>query len=122
MPMRTIKSLAKELGYTERTFHRKLDSGDPKARLALRQEVIEENSGIIQTEPEHIYYIAEILERTDPDISKVAKLLAGRLETLFEKTPRSPWRIKMDAKGTEVCDDDDAWEKLQAEIAAETSC
>lgn len=119
--MRTIKSLATELGYTERTFHRKIKDGDPKARLALRQEIIEEDSCIIQGAPEQLHYLAEILERTDPDISAVAKLLAGRLEKLYENTPRSPWRVAMDTKGLEVCEDHDAWEKLQAEIAKETS-
>ena len=49
MAMRTIKSLATELGYTERTFHRKLEAGDAKACLALRQEVIEENIGVQQS-------------------------------------------------------------------------
>ncbi len=120
MSMRTIKSLATELGYTERTFHRKLDSGDAKARLALRQEVIEDNPGVQQF-PGDLAELAEIFERCDPEIARVAMLLSDRLEQLLESTPRSAWRMRMDSQMLECCDDDAKYAALEEELARETS-
>ena len=104
MPIRKLKHLAADLGICERQFHRRLDTMDPAACLALRQELLYEHGGTtIPSLINSLVEMAALLRRCDPALSRQLATIAGDLNKLNETTAPSPWRVEWDRRLSDGC-------------------
>lgn len=101
MSMRPFRALAADLGYTERTFHRKLDAGDPAACLALRQEVVWDNQPTFANTCNFLNDTADLVKRCDPKLSSLCEAMAAEISKFLECEP-SKFRHEHDKRLSEL--------------------
>ena len=91
--MRKIADLAAEIGVCERQFHRRLDAREPKAMMALRQELLwHAHNSFVQLNW-RLDEAAKDLRRCNPDIAADCEALLTKISVLLD-TPSSLWQVK----------------------------
>lgn len=94
---RSYKALASDLGISERQFHRRLDAGDKEAREALRSELCYVHGATLTNCCNELHEVADIIQRADPELSKILSHVAGRLAK-FDDAPVSKFRQEHEAR------------------------
>jgi len=119
--IRPYKSLAQDLGVTERTFARWLDAGDPRARSKLSEEIAYVFGQSLSNAVDSMRNAAEIVERCEPDLSKLLTKMAAKLDGWHEACPESIWRKEHDKRLDALLNLDDLPDEDYNRFAADFS-
>ena len=117
---RPLKSLAAELGISERQFHRRLDSKEPSACGKLRSEVAWVEASRFSMLICELQACGELVQRCDPEIKSMLEAVARKLSAWCDSAPENTFRIEHDRRMDDLLDhplvDDERYEELRQDL------